>query len=527
MELRPTALDDDGLIDALAGLLGPEHVSTAAPDRIAYARDMWPRSLIRQRLGSIDSPPAAVVWPADAAEVAAVVRLAADAGQPLIPFGAGSGVCGGTLPLHGGVVVDLKRLDRILALDERDRLLDVEAGAVGEVLERELQRRGWTLGHFPSSLYCSTVGGWLAARSAGQCSSRYGKIEDMCRGLSWVDAAGRLQHTPLPEPGRPGWSLDPLLIGSEGTLGLITSARLVVRPLPAGRWYRAYKLPDIDSGIAVMRDMLREGLRPAVLRLYDPFDTLIAKTGRRAELPEEQVTESLLDELGGALRGPLRVVMRRSLNRLLQAPRLLNRAADLVPGGCLLVVVHEGAAEALELAAGRSGRLCAARRAEDLGEAPARHWWQHRYSVSYKQSPLFAAGGFVDTMEVAATWDKLGRLYRTVRQALAKLAFVMAHFSHAYREGGSIYFTFAASARDDAAAAALYDRIWEAAQAAVLAEGATVSHHHGVGLSKARFLERQLGDARVLAAAVKRALDPRGRLNPGKLAQPDPREAAP
>lgn len=527
MSLRPSALTDDGLLDGLSDLVGHQHVSTTEPDRIAYARDMWPRCLIRQRLGSVDSPPWVVVWPGDPDEVAAVIRLASEARVPVIPFGAGSGVCGGTLPLHGGIVMDLKRLDRIGAIEPRDCLLDVEAGVVGEVLERELNRQGWTLGHFPSSIYCSTVGGWLAGRSAGQCSSRYGKIEDMCRELSWVDASGQVQRTPFLPPGYAPWGVEPLLLGSEGTLGVITSARLVVRPLPASRWYRGYRLADVDTGVAVMRDMLRLGLRPAVLRLYDEFDTLIAKTGSSADLPEQQVSEGLLAELGSVVRGPLRALLQRSLKRALRSPRLLNRVTDLLPGGCLMVIVHEGEPEDLRVVAECTEQVCFDHRASDLGAEPARHWWEHRYGVSYKQSPIFMAGGFVDTMEVATTWDRIPRLYRAVRRALAPLAFVMAHFSHAYREGGSIYFTFAAAAADDAAAATLYDRIWDAAQEVVLAEGAAISHHHGVGLSKARYLVRQLADANTLAAAVKHAFDPSGGLNPGKLGQPTPQGERP
>ena len=520
MSLRPNSLPDEGLVEDLQDLLGDQFVSADETTRIAYSRDMWPRSLIRQRFGTVDSPPGVVVWPADAEQVGAIVRLAVKAGIPVIPFGAGSGVCGGTLPLHGGIVLDLKRLDKVLSLSESDQLLHVEAGVIGEVLERELNRRGWTLGHFPSSIYCSTVGGWLAGRSAGQCSSRYGKIEDMCRSLSWVDASGELCHTPALPPGYAPWGLDPLLLGSEGTLGVITSAELIVRPLPRARWFRGFRMPDVDAGISAMRLLLREGLRPAVVRLYDPFDTLIAKTGSTSDLPEQQLQDGLFSELGGWLSGSARALFKLSLKRVLQAPRLLNRVADMIPGGCLLIVVHEGDSEDLEPMATRTQSICASLGGEDLGEGPGRHWWEHRYSISYKQSPVFAAGGFVDTMEIASTWDRLPRLYRAVKNALNRLAFVMAHFSHAYREGGSIYFTFAAAASDDAAAATLYDQIWDAAQQAVLSEGAVVSHHHGVGLSKARYLVRQLGEANSVGAAIKRAFDPAGVFNPGKLGQP-------
>ncbi|MBN2497412.1 MAG: FAD-binding oxidoreductase [Deltaproteobacteria bacterium] len=511
--MLPSTPADPDLVRALEAICGADHVSAGDADRMAYARDMWPRSLIRQRAGAFDHPPEVVVWPGSAEEVAAVVKAAVGAGRCTVPFGAGSGVCGGTLPVRGGVVLDLKRLNRILDLVESDCVAHVEAGAIGEILERELNRRGWTLGHFPSSIYCSTLGGWLAGRSAGQCSSRFGKIEDMLRKLTWVDADGRLCETPFAPPGFAPWSADPLIVGSEGTLGIICSAWMVIRPLSAKRRYTAWILPDVEAGIDCMRSVMRAGLRPSVLRLYDEFDTLVAGSDPAVDEPGS----SLLGGLAEKASAPAKALFHLGLARVLQMPRLLNRAADLLPGGCLLVAVFEGEDWERDLSADLLAEICAGRDGKDQGEGPARHWWHHRYSISYKQSPVFMDGAFVDTMEVAATWDRLPAMYRKVRQALAPLAFVMAHFSHAYSEGGSIYFTFAGAASDDAAALGVYDRIWDAAQAAVSAERGVVSHHHGVGLSKARYLVRQLGEAGSLVCAVKRAFDPHGRLNPGKL----------
>jgi len=515
MSLLEPVFSDSATVNELVSACGHDHVSVMEPDRIAYARDMWPRSLISQRGGSLDRPPDVIVWPANTEQVAKVVRVARRTRLPLIPFGAGSGVCGGTLPLRGGILVDLKRLDRVLKLDQDNRLLRVEAGIIGENLERELNRQGFTCGHFPSSIYCSTVGGWIAARGAGQCSSRYGKIEDMVRLLTFVDQAGEIRTSATAPSGCEPWSLNPLLVGSEGTLGIITEATIVLRRLSPDRWLRGYRFPDVPSGAQAMRLMLRMGLRPSVLRLYDEFDTLIARPGPGPV--DEEVGESLLRSLGGKVGSPLKGLLRMSLPKLLMAPNILNRIVNLLPGGCLLIVMQEGPEEERTMAAEIIADLCRSRGAVDLGEEPGIHWWKNRYSISYKQSPMFASGAFVDTMEVATTWDRLLPLYRAVRRALSPLAFVMAHLSHAYREGCSIYFTFASAARDDAAAAGLYDRIWEAAQSAVIAEGATVSHHHGIGAGKQRFLVRQQGEAHVLAEAVKSAFDADGLFNPGKL----------
>lgn len=514
MSLLEPVLADPKIVDKLRDVCGPEHVSSKEPDRIAYARDMWPRSLIRQRAGFLDHPPDIIVWPGNPEQVAQLVKIAGRAGLPVIPFGAGSGVCAGTLPVRGGIVVDLKRLSTIVEMNPEDSLLHVEAGIVGENLERELNHQGWTLGHFPSSIYCSTVGGWIAARSAGQCSSRYGKMEDLVRSLTFVDASGVVHTTPFRTPGFSPWSVDPLLVGSEGTLGIVVSATLVIRRLSEQRWFRGFKFPSVTSGLQAMRLILRRGLRPSVIRLYDEFDTVIAKTS-----PEDDVREPLLGDLGKRISRPLKGLFSRSLRRILMAPRLLNRVAGLLPGGCLLVAVQEGEEEERETSAALITEICRSQGAADLGEGPGRHWWNNRYSVSYKQSALFMSGAFVDTMEVATTWDRLMHLYQAVKKAVSGLAFIMAHFSHAYREGCSIYFTFAGAAANDAAAVTLYDEIWEAAQVAVLEQGGTISHHHGVGFSKQRYLTRQLAEANVLGDAVKQAFDPGNIFNPGKLGQ--------
>ncbi|NMB74235.1 MAG: FAD-binding oxidoreductase [Myxococcales bacterium] len=505
-------LDTEELRRRLSAVVGPEFVSASDADRYA-ARDMWPRALLRRRAGRFEGLPDLVAWPADGAQAAAVVRIATQAGWPVVPFGAGSGVCGGALPERGGLVLDLKRLDRILELDSRDHLLQVECGAVGENLERELNRRGYTLGHFPSSIYCSTVGGWIAARSAGQCSSRYGKIEDMVRAVEYLDAAGERRSTAPLEPGLDGFSLLPLLVGSEGALCVLLSASLVVRPLPPARAFAAFRFADLAAGVTAMRSCLRAGLRPAVLRLYDEFDTLIAKTGPEAD---GEASSWLRDLLGRAAK-PLGRLGEASLSVLLGRPALLNRMTTLLPGGCLLVAVCEGSQGETRETARALNAACVTAGGEELGEGPARHWWKNRYAVSYKQSPLFAAGAFVDTMEVATTWERVLPLYRAVRERLWRRCFVMAHFSHAYREGCSIYFTLAAAAGSDERAIEAYDRMWREAQEAVLAASATVSHHHGIGRLKAPFLARQLGTGGALHRALKRAFDPDGRMNPGTL----------
>ncbi|HEY6462244.1 MAG TPA: FAD-binding oxidoreductase, partial [Polyangiaceae bacterium] len=251
--------------------------STDDADRVAYSRDLWPRHHMEVRSGRpAEHRPASVVWPTSTEDVAHVVRWARNRGVPVVPFGAGSGVCAGIAPREDVVVLDLKRLARIRAIEPDAPLVDVDAGHMGVPLEQSLERAGFTLGHFPSSILCSTVGGWVAARSAGQCSGAYGKIEDMVVSLECVTGEGEIvalrRRTSGPD-------LVPLLVGSEGTLGVVTRARLRLHPAPATRSFGAWSFPSTQAGWEAMRALFQAGLRPAVARLYDPFDAMLAKQG--------------------------------------------------------------------------------------------------------------------------------------------------------------------------------------------------------------------------------------------------------
>jgi alkyldihydroxyacetonephosphate synthase len=513
----------------LEAIVGPEAVSTDPVDQLAYSRDLWPKAILWLRAGRHTAhPPQAVVWPGSVDEVRAVVRLLAARGVAIVPFGAGSGVCGGTLPLRGGVVLDMKRLSRVRGIDPERRLVDVDAGMIGEDLEQHLSRRGFTLGHFPSSMYCSSVGGWIATRSAGQTSTLYGKIEDLVSELGCVTTDGQYHVVRgLPARGQgPGFAQ--LLIGSEGLYAVVTDARLRIRPAPEARRFRALRFATLAGGLDGVRLLLQAGLRPAVVRLYDAVDSLVLRLGSvRAGSP---AAGSLVDRLRAAGRGLVHRAKQRATRALLERPDLPNAALDRVPdaflGGCVLLLVFEGRAGLAE-AEERLAIDLLADTGTDMGEALARRWFAHRYAISYRQSGVFAAGGFCDTMEVAATWDRLLPVYEAVRRALREKVLVLAHFSHAYHEGCSIYFTFVGTARNDEAAVDLYDDGWRTALAAVVEAGGVISHHHGVGVSKAAAMAGEYGAALRVAWALKRTVDPQGVLNPGKLLGPKEKEAPP
>lgn len=501
-------------VSALVGDALP-HLRRSADDvdRLAYARDLWPRHHIGVRDGRLPTTlPGVVVWPRSTEDVAAVVALAAREGVPLVPFGAGSGVCGGVLPDARAIVLDLKHLTAARITGDDGRILEVGAGALGFTLEEDLQRKGKTLGHFPSSILCSTVGGWIAARSAGQCSGLYGKIEDMVLSLECVVGRGEVVHFSRRVRGP---DMTPLLIGSEGVLGVVTSARLRLCDQPSERAFASYAFPSLEAGWETMRRLFQEGLRPAVARLYDPFDSFLARMGkvRGSSTKQGDPKASKVSATPGYGAAVLRTI--------LKSPATLNGLVDAIGsrafGGALLVLVFEGAAGTATDDAARAHALAVAGEGKPLGEAPARRWLEHRYGVSYRQAPMIRAGTFTDTMEVAAPWSRLGALYEGVRRALGNRVFVMAHLSHAYPDGCSIYFTFAGAAPSGPEAEALYDRTWQVALDAAIAAGGTLSHHHGVGRSKAPKLGAELGAGVDVIHALRGVLDPAGIMNPGNL----------
>jgi alkyldihydroxyacetonephosphate synthase len=489
-------------------------VATSAnpADLTMYSRDLFPRHHMAVRAGNVAAhAPLAIAWPRSTEDVAKLVRFATERGVALVPFGAGSGVCAGVLPTKETLVVDLKRMAAIREIDRAKRTVTVEAGAMGVPFEESLERAGLTLGHFPSSILCSTVGGWIAARSAGQASGLYGKIEDMVVALECVTGRGdivRLTHRPH------GPSLVPAIVGSEGTLAIVTSAKLRVHRAPAVRGFASWSMPSMRAGWEAMREMFQSGLRPAVLRLYDPFDSVLARSGKAKK------------RSGSHAPGRGTAALRTLLKRPHALAELLDsRAANVALGGALLVAVFDGQDESVLEQVTRA-REIAERTGKYEGEAPARKWLLHRYSVSYRQAPLFAQGLFVDTMEVAATWSRLGALYDGVRRAIGKRAFIMAHLSHAYPDGCCIYFSFAGVAQPgvkgnwDEACDARYDAIWKDALGAAIEAGGTLAHHHGVGRSKAPRLGDELGRGLDVQRALKRVFDPHGVLNPGALLPP-------
>ena len=548
-------LAQEDLFNGLASIVGGKHVSMVKRDREVYSRDMWPRLLIRRRQGGeIEHLPHAVAWPETEREVAAVVRFANKHRMAVIPYGGGSGVCGGAVPLRGGITIDLKRMDAVQSISREELVTDVQAGANGERFERELRAKGYTLGHFPSSIYCSTVGGWLACRAAGQLSTKYGKIEDLVVGLTFVTGKGEVIQTDEFARARRGPDWTQLIVGSEGTLGIITSARLRIRPTPEITILRGFEFDSVEEGTRAIRKVMQRGLRPAVVRLYDEVDTFINHvsvfeshsqeaietsglcpwpergTGALPALPTDGAEDAHASKSvsGRALAFGRKLgsrIKHRATAVALARPKLVNStfgtlANSISKSGCKMIIGLEGPRLRTEVEAQLTFAALERAGGKDEGEEPGIEWLAHRYAVSYKMSPMFREGGFVDTMEVASTWERLPDLYNSVKAAIGAHAVVMAHFSHAYADGCSIYFSFAGRAEGLQETQNTYDAIWRDGMAAATRVGGTISHHHGIGILKGQAMHGEHREAMTLFRALKHTFDPNNTMNPGKMGLP-------
>jgi alkyldihydroxyacetonephosphate synthase len=483
--------------------------SCAPLDLNAARRDLWPRGTLSLRSGRLPARPAVVAWPRTSRDVAALLGAAAEMDLSVVPFGAGSGVCGGAAGRTGSMVIDTKRMNRVVSLDADAGLVHVQPGLLGQHLEDWLARRGVMSANSPSSIMCSTVGGWLAARGAGQFSSRYGVFDDMTLAAAAETPAGRVLGGAWTPDGEE--DLLPILAGSEGGLGILTDLLVRVVPIPETRWLRGYAFPDLESAWDAMRRLMQADLWPSVLRLYDPVDTRIGGPARKAarELEKhDRKSPRFIERLRAAVAS-VPALHQHMLELPLALPRLLNRIADGLGDEVLMIVGFEGSQGLVDASVGAAEPILASGR--DLGAAPGEYWFAHRHDVSYKLAPIFACGGWADTMEVAAPWSRLGALHDGVRRAIGERAVVMAHFSHAYPEGCSIYFSFAGRGDED-----IYDAVWRDGLAAATEAGGTVTHHHGVGQLKAVAAAKEAGAGLRVWREIKGKLDPDGRMNPGR-----------
>lgn len=486
--------------DLFKGIVGDTHVSQGHGDRIVHAAGKGYVDLIRLRLGRVEHAPDAVVCPGSKQEIAKLLAACREQNVAVVTFGGGTSVVGGVEPLadgHRGVItLDLARLSRIVALDKRSMVATVEPGIKGPALEAALGREGLTLGHFPQSFEFASVGGWVATRSAGQASSGYGRIDDLVVGLECVCPAGDAVVKSLPASAA-GPALREVFVGSEGTLGVIASADLQIKPKPVETRYEGWMFKEFGSGVDVLRTLAQAEVEPDISRLSDLAETQISMA------------------IGG---GGTKQRIGKSYIK-----------ARGYGAGCLAIFGYEGEPNGIQRKRAAASGIVRSGGGLYLGQSPGERWIEGRYEGPYLRDALLDRGLLVETLETATLWSGLDDLYAAVQQALVESLtargtppLVMCHISHIYPSGGSLYFTFICK-RESGAEVDQWRAAKRAATDAIVANGGTISHHHATGVDHAPWIEAEVGQVGAsMLRSLKDLLDPTGILNPGKLLPPNP-----
>jgi alkyldihydroxyacetonephosphate synthase len=487
VDLTDVELPEPGLapalLDGLRDLLGEEHVRTDHETRVRHTRGKSTPDLLRIRRGDGSDAPDVVALPADHDEVQAVVGWCSEHRVALVPFGGGTSVVGGLAAQREGyagvVALDLSRLKRLVAVDPESHIAELEAGLLGPEAEALLAEHGMTLGHFPQSFEYASIGGFAATRSSGQASAGFGRFDSLVVGLRVATPLGTLELGSAPANAA-GPDLRQLVLGSEGAFGVITSVTVRVRPVPEVKAYETWRFETFFEGAAALRTLTQERIAPTVLRLSDEAET--------------SINLAKPDEVGGESSG-----------------------------GCLMVAGFEGTRAYVDRCRALVATRLAALGGRPLGEEGGESWAQGRFHGPYLRDSLLDVGVLVETLETATFWSNLPALYDDVKGALERsLAgqgtdpIVLCHISHVYETGASLYFTVAAKQAGDPLEQ--WARAKAAASDAMIAAGATITHHHAVGRDHKPWYAQEIGPVGVeMVRAVKERIDPAGVLNPGIL----------
>jgi len=458
--------------ERLRAALPADRIATDAAALASRRHDTWVLAHLADLQGRPAPPPCCVVRPLSVDEVASAIVACRETRAAIVPFGLGSGVCGGVETSSESVVLDLSQMRRTRFIDEHNLLAAFDAGKRGMDAENEVAERGLTIGHWPQSIELSSVGGWVSTRASGQFSTGYGNIEDLVYSIEAVLADGTVIEAGKAPRAAAGPDLRHLFLGSEGTLGIVTGVTFSLRRAPEDRRFTAFYSPTLGHGIEVQRVILQAGWQPCVMRLYDAVET-----GR-------------------------------------------NFAEHARAGEGILLMVHEGPRARVEVETAAVRELCAEHGLDETEGAVVAGWMEHRNQVPSWDSFL-ERGIILDTIEVSAPWDRIETIYDEVVVTLREVPGLLnasAHSSHAYRSGINLYFTFAARPEKASDMAAVYDECWRRVLETTATRGGGIAHHHGIGRVRAPYLHLDLGEGGVaVLRTLKKALDPEDILNPGNL----------
>lgn len=464
----------DMILTELEDIVGEENVSTRESEKITYGVDYFWISRMWADRGQ--QPPRAdyIVRPATSEEVSKVLKVANYYKIPVHTWGGGSGSQGGALPMAGGIILDLKRMCRLIEIDEESRTITAETGMVFQQLEWYANEKGYSCMHIPSCLTCGTIGGALAHRGIGIMSTKYGKIDDMCITMEVVLPNGDIINTlPVPKHAA-GPDLNQIFIGSEGTLGVITKATFKLFEIPENRQFRAFMFPDMTSGFAAGRDIMQK-VKPSIMRLFD----------------EAETTSIIKKIIGVEEKGSF-------MNLALEGDR---RIVDIE-----MEIVCE---------------ICKKHGGRDMGSEYGEKWYENRITFFYPGNIMDIPQMF-GTMDTVSDFKRIEKIYWAMKNAIESnfpdVRFI-AHCSHWYEWGTMIYDRFILDnpPQDPEEAIRLHNRIWNTGVRAAMQNGGVINDHHGIGLKLSRLMKEQYGPAMQVLEGLKKSLDPNGIMNPYKL----------
>lgn len=469
------------LIAELAAIVGADNVLVDHQTRLHRTRGKSTPDLLKLRAGDGSDSPDAVVRPADHDQVAAVIEWCVNRHVALVPFGGGTSVVGGLAAKRDGfagvISLDLIRFDKLIEVDHVSMTAVLEPGLRGPQAEALLQAEGVTLGHFPQSFEYASIGGFAVTRSSGQSSAGYGRFDSLLVGLKVATPQGTLELGNSPANAA-GPDLREVIMGSEGTLGVVTAVRVRVRPVPVAKAFESWRFETFGEGATAMRTLVQAGMLPTVLRLSDENETAIN----------------------------------------LAKPSEVGAATEA--GGCLMITGYEGTEETV--AAKRAGvtALLTSLGGVSQGTEGGEAWAEGRFHGPYLRDSLLDVGVLAETMETVTFWSNMDNVYTKVKDAVAASlgaeSLVLCHISHVYETGASLYFTVAAKQADNALGQ--WQQAKDAISAAMVDNGASITHHHAVGRDHKPWLAQEIGPVGVqMLRALKAEMDPTGVLNPGVL----------
>lgn len=470
-------MEKERLLESLYEILDKESVLEDDSTRSQKATDLYALRLFQKHVGWEPTLPSVVVQPKNVEEISKLLKLCNENNVPVIPYGGGSGVLAGAETIREDtLVIDLTKLDKVLDLSDENLSITCEAGVYIKDLEAYVNEKGYILGHYPQSMDLAQMGGLVATRSTGQFSTKYGGIEDLLLGVEAVLPNGEIVNIKSNPRRAVGPDLKHLLLGSEGFIGIITKVTVKIFPKPETRWMQAYRVKTIRQGLEIIRKVMKEGVKPSVVRLHDWLE---------CEKPY---------------------------------------GAYMEEGESLLIFLSEGTKELCEYEGKVIDRVAIENEGHSVGEKPVEIWLKHRNDAVDEYEEYGVMGFLVDTIEISGNWDNIADIYEEtierVYYEVPETMFFSGHSSHSYMNGTNIYFQMGAVPDAEVEdAKRVHSHIWDVIMEVTLKYGGSIGHHHGVGKHRTKYMKDELGSSYKLMKGIKNVFDPKGIMNPGVIVE--------